>query len=258
MIPGTHFLRSKIIHRYAVAVVAVTVAVLLVAIYPPFKARGAFVLFLGAVSMATWYGGMWPGMVAIVLSAMAGIYYVLPPQDSTLINNPDDLLRLALFLFIGLLISSLHEARARTERSLIRSQERLQLALDQARMGVWDANIRTGDFWLSPNLPGIYGREAEGFAQSYEGMFAYTRQDDQDMVNRAVTCALEDGEDFEVRYYVAAPDGRVRRLHTRGRICFDDKGRAERMVGVTTLTEEGVMPERVVPRGASLPLSSSA
>jgi len=224
------------LRRYTVAIGAVAMAVLLVWFYPPFKERGAFVLLLGAVSLATWYGGLWPGIVAIGLAAVTAAYYILPPADSVYITNLEDLIRLGLFLMIALLIGSLHEARARAERSLARSQERMQFALDQARMGVWDANVRTGEFWRSPNLPSIYGHDEGNFATSYESLFAYTVPEDQDRVNQAVTSMLEDGIEFEVRHRVSGADGRVRQLATRCLICLDDKGKIERMVGVTSGT----------------------
>src|SRR5205823_6399948 len=63
-------------------------------------------------------------------------------------------------LLLGAAISVRNAAEGRARRELERleeSEERLRLALDAGRMGVWDWNMATGEVNWSDNLEAIHG-----------------------------------------------------------------------------------------------------
>ena len=222
---------------YAIAVLSTGIAVIMILIYTPFRERGAFLLFLGAVSISTWYGGLRTGIIAMFLSGLASLYYVLPPLGSTNVTRFDDLVRLGLFFLISFLISSLHEARNRAVTQSTKNQQRLELAMESARIGVWDTNVKTGEFWRSESLADIFGTSGD-FPDTFEDFFARMFPDDQDLFNRAITGTLEDGTSFLLEHRILYQGKETRWVQTRGRIIYDDKGKAERLVGaVSEITE---------------------
>ena len=78
---------------YWLAVLSVG-AVLLISRWPALHLQEAPVsLFLCAVILSAWFGGIWPGLLATVLSALSFYYYFLPPirsldADAVLAREP--------------------------------------------------------------------------------------------------------------------------------------------------------------------------
>ena len=77
-----------------------------------------FITFFPAIAASAWYGGLGPGLITVVLSAISSVYLFFKLGA---ITKPD-VVGLALFLVIGALISWLNEARRRSER---RAQDEL-------------------------------------------------------------------------------------------------------------------------------------
>jgi signal transduction histidine kinase len=105
--------------RYIVAVLAFALACFLTLLLWPLKEKGAFILFLAAVSLSAWYGGVSPGVVTTALSAIAGTYIFLPPNYSLLVEDLGSSLRLMEFLLVSALIITLSGLR----RSALRLAE---------------------------------------------------------------------------------------------------------------------------------------
>jgi signal transduction histidine kinase len=66
---------------------------------------------------AALYGGLWPALLATVLSAVASAFFFLPPTHSLNIG-PDDAMRLFVFAAVGVVVSSVAAARRRAELRL--------------------------------------------------------------------------------------------------------------------------------------------
>lgn len=77
------------------------------------------VLFILAVMVSAWYGGLGPGVSSSVLSVLAGNYFLMEPARSFWLSSPSDWLRVAAFLVTAGVVSSLseslHEARRQAD-----------------------------------------------------------------------------------------------------------------------------------------------
>src|SRR6267143_6033928 len=81
---------------YGIAVLSVTVA-LIISRWPALHLQDAPVsLFLCAVMLSAWFGGVGPGLLATTLSDLAFDYYFLAPMHS-LAAKPEEIPRLVIF-----------------------------------------------------------------------------------------------------------------------------------------------------------------
>ena len=69
---------------YSVAIIAVVIAFLLTQIIWWLIQPHLYPLFLAAVMVSSWYGGMGPGLFATALSAVLCAYFFVPPIYSPL------------------------------------------------------------------------------------------------------------------------------------------------------------------------------
>src|SRR5262245_53573433 len=70
----------------AALVAAALWGVLVTAPYMPFP---FLILFLAAVMIASWFGGIAPGLFAVLLSTVAVDYYFIPPERAFSVNAED-------------------------------------------------------------------------------------------------------------------------------------------------------------------------
>ena len=136
--------------RYGVATASVTVALGLKLLLDALFNQSSFLLLiLGAamlsasIMVSAWYGGLGPGLLATVLSAIAIDYYLLFPRGS-FSDLSVEATPLVAFVFLeGMLISSLAAAlrfaRGRAEESAREArshEERYQAVVGQAAEGI--------------------------------------------------------------------------------------------------------------------------
>jgi C4-dicarboxylate-specific signal transduction histidine kinase len=113
------------IWSYWLAVLSVG-AVLLISRWPALHLQEAPVsLFLCAVILSAWFGGVWPGLLATLLSALSFYYYFLPPIRS-LDAKPEEIPRLAVFLLSALFVGVLSIAQRSATESLRRARDDLK------------------------------------------------------------------------------------------------------------------------------------
>jgi len=196
--------------------------------------KSSLLIFLGAIVLCTRMGGWSAGFLATLISSAAIPYFLLGPVHHFSISDPNDIFRFAVFIVVALMVLSLHAARAKAEVNMRASEQRLSLAIDSARLGVWDYNLLTRQFWWSKTLEQIYGRDGNSFAGTYGRFFGYIHFDDQPLFNRAITRTIDEGTDYEVDHRIVLPNDSIRWVNTRGRVFFNRESRAERIVGIAT------------------------
>jgi C4-dicarboxylate-specific signal transduction histidine kinase len=87
-------------------------------------------LFLCAVILSAWFGGIGPGLLATALSALAFNYYFLPPIHS-LGPKPDEIPRLVIFTVSALFVGSLSAAQRSAVESLRRARDDLRKTVQE-------------------------------------------------------------------------------------------------------------------------------
>lgn len=125
------------------------------------------------------------------------------------------------------------EDRPLAEDALRRNEERLRLAMEAARMGIWDWDIQADRIVCSENLCGWLGLPS-CTAASYDDFLQTVHPDERDHVDAAVSSALEKLSPYSVDFRVIDGDGTTRWIHSRGNVIHAMDGRAVRMIGVAT------------------------
>jgi PAS domain S-box-containing protein len=128
--------------RYGIPVLTVGLILLLRLLLTPAIGKASpFLLFTVAVMVSAWYGGLFPGIQATLLSAIVIIYFFLEPNNTLTVSNLADAVLLVLFTLIGLTISwltdKLHLATKQAEfnlRQAQRQQEELRESEDRFRL----------------------------------------------------------------------------------------------------------------------------
>jgi C4-dicarboxylate-specific signal transduction histidine kinase len=124
--------RPPVIWGYGIAVLAVTAA-LVISRWPALHLQDAPVsLFLCAVILSAWFGGVGPGLLATALSAFAFYYYFLPPIYS-LDAKPGEIPRFLVFTVSTLFVGSLSVAQRSAMESLRRARDDLKETVQEVQ-----------------------------------------------------------------------------------------------------------------------------
>ena len=112
--------------RYGIAVGSVALALGLASLLARYNFRSTeFPLFLFAIAVTVWYAGLWPGVVAVVLSSLAFNYFFTEPLYSFYVVR-SDIPDYIIFILFASLLTWFSTIRRRVERELLRSQDELQ------------------------------------------------------------------------------------------------------------------------------------
>jgi PAS domain S-box-containing protein len=123
--------------------------------------------------------------------------------------------------------------RARAERALADSEDRLRLALEAGEMGIWDWDLPTDRLLWDKRQSALFGLDlADGMPQGQEAL-ARVHPDDRPGLEGAISQALLPGNGvFHHEFRVCLPSGAVRWIGGCGHAIRDQDGRAVRLVGL--------------------------
>jgi C4-dicarboxylate-specific signal transduction histidine kinase len=117
--------KPSLIWGYGIAVLSV-IGALIISRSPGLHLESAPVsLFLCAVMLSAWFGGLGPGLLATTLSGLAFYYYFLHPMYS-LVAKPEELPRFVVFAVSALFVGSLSAAQRSATESLRRARDDLK------------------------------------------------------------------------------------------------------------------------------------
>lgn len=135
--------------------------------------------------------------------------------------------------------------RKAIQNRLERSEKQLRLALDAARMGVYQWNVATGEVVWSDAYRQIFGIPPNSPA-SYDSWLSALFPEDRELIDQQVQLALKTKTDVDIEYRILWPDGSMRWISGRGRFSYDPDGVPLRMEGVVTdITERKQVAERL-------------
>ena len=122
-------------------------------------------------------------------------------------------------------------ARKRTDDALKENEERLRLATQTGKVGIWDWNITLNRVLWSDSLYEIHGVERDNFDGTVEGFAALVHPEDKERVATAIAVAVNQGSPYELEFRVIKPNGEIAWVFTNAVALHD--GTTSRMLGAT-------------------------
>ena len=124
------------------------------------------------------------------------------------------------------------DARDRESRMLRDGGERLHLALDAGRMGLWDWDPQTNQsIWDEREFELLDVPATDGPVDT-SLFFDRIHEEDRARIRSSIQGLLESGTEFHEEFRIRRADGEVRWLSGIGRLYRDENGRPRRFVGV--------------------------
>ncbi|WP_017651762.1 PAS domain S-box protein [Fortiea contorta] len=120
--------------------------------------------------------------------------------------------------------------RKQAQAALQASQERLELALQGANLGMWDYNLNSGELIWTERCKTLFGL-APDTPISYEVFLNALHPDDRSWVDEIVTQCITNHENYDIEYRTLWPDGTVHWIAAKGQVYYTENGSPSRMAG---------------------------
>ncbi|MGA2195620.1 MAG: PAS domain S-box protein, partial [Bryobacteraceae bacterium] len=137
-----------------------------------------------------------------------------------------------------------HQKRA--EELLRQSDEWLGFAQRAAAVGIFDADLKTGETRVSEGQFLSYGLDPDGKWPSHEEWLKLIHPEDRDGMDRRLKLALSGAGFPGTEFRVVWPDGSIHWLLSQLKVFFDESGTATREVGVNVDITSRVRAETVL------------
>lgn len=119
----------------------------------------------------------------------------------------------------------------RYEESIFELSQRLSLATDAAKIGIWDWDIVNDTLIWDEQMHAMYGTTPDTFDNTYAAWQAMVHPDDVHVFQAEATAIAESRRELHHEYRILRPDGEIRYIENRAVLICDRNGRAERMLG---------------------------
>jgi len=173
--------------------------------------------------------GLW-----IVLSDHLLTAHGLPAAQQERLQSLKGLLFVTLTAGMLYLVLRRHAQRYRRARLLLAgNEERLRLALDATRDGLWDWDVSQRRVFFSEGYAALLGLTPQALGDTREDWADRLHPDDRERALQAL--GVEGTEDhYENIYRMRHADGSYRWIHSRGRLLRDETGEPQRFLGIAS------------------------
>jgi PAS domain S-box-containing protein len=217
----------------------VAAASILTHLLHPILGQLNYLPFFAAIVLSSRYGKSKAGWLAVLLSTLAIDFFFLTPVKNLQIEQPTDFFSLVLFFLVAVIanLPTLQLERAQRKiRDLLHrqkqeSEQRLNMALQAAQMGIWDCDFVANKAVWSPEAERLFGLEPGSFDGNPETFYATVHPDDRAALTQAMQRAIQSGDLYQCQYRALLPDGSIRWLESTGQVFYNETSNPIRMVG---------------------------
>ena len=132
------------------------------------------------------------------------------------------------------LLGTMHDITERklAELKLIHNVDRLELAQNAARAGIWDWNVITGQLEWTPQMFALFGIDPAKHQASFEAWRGALHPEDKEMAGQRIQQALQQQAKLDSDYRVVWPDGQIHWINATGEGKYDEHSKPVRMIGI--------------------------
>lgn len=136
--------------------------------------------------------------------------------------------------------------RRSIERTLHESRERLALATQANRIGIWDYNPDEGTLVWDSTMFALYGRGPDDFSGAYEAWKNSIHPDDIARCEQALQNAIAGQAPFDCDFRVVHPSGEIRYIRAKAVVYTSSSEQQRRVLGTNIdITEEKLATEKL-------------
>src|SRR5271168_1407801 len=263
---------------YGIAVLSVGIA-LIISRWPGLHLETAPAsLFLCAVMISAWLGGVGPGLLATVLSCLAFNYYFLEPMYSFALKS-EEIPRFVMFAVSAVVAGSLSAAQRSATESLRRardiltetvkelqrtndalqaeSRERMQIedrlrrsegylaeAQRLTHTGSFGWSVQSGEIRWTEETFRIFGCDPRT-KPTLELILQRTHPDDVVFVKESVKRVSQERKDLDFEHRLLMPDGSVKYVRAVAHAVIEKSGEIEFVGALTDITSAKESEERI-------------
>ena len=121
---------------------------------------------------------------------------------------------------------------AQLARRLERSEQRLNLAAESAKFGVWEWDLNKDEVSVTRLRRDLLGLPPGGKIR-FEHYISRVHVDDRDRIRQAITEAIEKRKVYDSEFRIVLSDGSVRWMTARGTVQANKHGKPMRMLGIS-------------------------
>lgn len=134
--------------------------------------------------------------------------------------------------------------RLRAQETLQHSEERLNLALEAARMGTWELELATHAMWRSRLHDRIFGYDTPLDSWSVDRFYAHVVPDDRERFRTELSKPNKSDQVQCEGQIIRASDQTPRWIMVEGKVCRDKQGKPVRMMGIVIDITENKLAEQ--------------
>jgi PAS domain S-box-containing protein len=191
-----------------------------------------YITFIPVIFLASFLGGTGAGIVATVLSLVAGNMVFFKPFGRLEIATMHQALGMGLFAIIGIATSIAGDRFRRKSETQRVIEARLKLVHRMARIGSFDWDVQTGVITWSSDLEEIYGLEPGTSPRSQSAWLQLLHPEDRPKAMKATEQALKTFEPEESEWRIVSPEGTTHWIATRFQALKDRLGNPKQLVGL--------------------------
>jgi diguanylate cyclase (GGDEF)-like protein/PAS domain S-box-containing protein len=149
-------------------------------------------------------------------------------------------------------------AREDVESDFRRSDERMRMAVEAARIGLWDWDVIKDEQVWSDITKELLGLRPESNA-NFHVLMNSVHPDDRKRMGDGITAAVEEKREYGLEFRVVWPDGSVHWQAAKGRVFYDETGHTTRMSGISMdIDQRKHADERLRLQGEALEAAANA
>ena len=122
-------------------------------------------------------------------------------------------------------------ARVAARRALQEINQRMALATDSSRMGIWDWDLEQDVMFWDAWMYRLYGLENSDGPCTYDAWMSSVHPDDRALAGQAVMDDIAGIRPYRCEFRIVWNDGSVHHIGAAGHVTRDATGRATRMIG---------------------------
>ena len=114
--------------------------------------------------------------------------------------------------------------KKKIEQKLHELKEKLNLALDNGKIGIWERDLETGRLTWDKWMERMFGIEEGTFEGTYEAFEKCLVEEDIPHTREAIRRAEQEDAPYETIYRVKLPNGTINHIKTKGLVIHDKLG----------------------------------